>query len=324
MHFILCFLLTTSLLAQQRSANCTYKRAIDCDIDILPCACSCGDNRQCWYNGCDDLSRSPSVNVVAANDSHFVLDNMALEQRRERKYYLLGNSVTRHYAFALHALVFEHSVALTDRQTEKSRCQGVLGTNSCSIGDNVKFFWKNTLSDTIASDDVLRDACAKHAHTHNCLNEIFRGASTNDVLIVGSLLSNNSYATSRGHNSWLPFHVSGPQFTDAAEHADAAVVFQMLLDTFPGRIIWHSYPFLRLELDGHKSPFLNYCFRQLNQLTACVLARFTKQHQQQAHRLHFIDLEPLQKTSIEKYVDLIHHPGELSNVIINLLLRMLN
>lgn len=250
--FLLCFLLTTSLLAQQQSENCSIKRAIDCDVDGLPCACSCGYNRQCLYNGCDEFLTS-HVNIVTANDSHFVLDidSGALEQRRECKYYLIGNSVTRHYAFALHALVFEHSVVLTDRQTEKSRCQGILGTSSCSIGDNVKFFWKNTLSDTIASDDVLRDACAKHAHTHNCLNEIFRGASINDVLIVGSLLSNNSYATSRGYNSWLPFHESGPQFADAAEHADAAVVFQMLVDTFPGRIIWHSYPFLRLELDEH-------------------------------------------------------------------------
>ena len=63
-----------------------------------------------------------------------------------RKYYLLGNSVTRHYAFALRD-VLSNTKREVSRNQEKSSCRGVLGTASCvqiSIRMPNNRTWKST------------------------------------------------------------------------------------------------------------------------------------------------------------------------------------
>jgi len=202
-------------------------------------------------------------------------------------------------------------------------CQGVLGTSSCAIGSTVRFFWKNVLGMGTAHDDLARDACSGFMSTRDCFATIFNGAGKRDVLIVGSILSNSSYSATNGFNSWLPLAMSAPQFVDTAEHANTNDMFDLLLAAFPGQILWHSYPVLRMELDTEKSPFLNHCLGQINQLVSCSIDRFVAADTSRRSRLTFVNLQPLQRAMIQTYVDLIHHPGELSMRIVKAMLRTL-
>ena len=99
--------------------------------------------------------------------------------------YLLGNSVTRHYAFALRDVITSgRDLSQLDRKAEKSSCHGVLGTSSCSFAVavprnapphsslasavkpaalpgpmHIHFYWKHYLGEGASRDDRKRDVC---------------------------------------------------------------------------------------------------------------------------------------------------------------------
>lgn len=296
-------------------------------------------------------------------------------------YFLLGNSVTRHYAFMLAAVLndvlaeqhdhqhhnasmSEHDgpqhVEVVDRLVEKAACSRTemsrkdamsLGTSSCVLPLRnrraVHFMWKFSLGEEASREDWGRDACLanftnrtdplhkpndgliKRLHaagelpnTERCLAHLFAHATPRDVLIVGSALTNTSAYIERlkAVNASLRgmSRVFSPALAAASELSDAPAVLGLLLRTFPGRIVYHSWPHLRMQYDGGRAPFdLNPCHRFMDERVSCAAA---------AHpRLLFVDLRPLQEQHAHLYQsrDFIHHAGALSELIVKAMLGAL-
>merc|ERR1712216_665649 len=126
-------------------------------------------------------------------DTCFSSASLNWTELSERKYFFVGNSVTRHYAFALRNLLGTGNRVL-GRKQEKRSCRGALGTESCgftfvtraNIETTVQFFWKNYMGISPSHDDKSRDIC-KESPTEQCFKRLFGQASSRDVLIVGSV-----------------------------------------------------------------------------------------------------------------------------------------
>lgn len=244
-----------------------------------------------------------------------------------RRYFLLGNSVTRHYAFALKDLLAGRQTRLS-REQQKSTCHGVLGTSSCKFQvatrtgttTQVQFYWKNYIGLTNSHDDGSRDICGRQASTEACLKNLFRHASSEDVLIIGSVPSNTSYFKEINGNSMKPFHESAPKWLQSQMHLTGFEVLDMLTRAFPGPTIWHSYPHLNMKLNQHTALSLafgdlNKCFAYGNSLMKCAT--------QANSRVAFVNLQPLQTKRVSEYSDLIHHAGMLSEDIVSSMLGIL-
>jgi hypothetical protein len=68
-----------------------------------------------------------------------------------------------------------------------------------------------------------------------------------------------------------------PLFAAAAPHANATAILQMLLRTFPGRILYHSYPHVRMQYDTAGSSLdLNPCFETINEQVRCAAAHLSR------------------------------------------------
>lgn len=251
----------------------------------------------------------------------------------QQNFYLLGNSVTRHYAFALKALLergSNHSVtdgmtafSPEDRSAEKAQCRGVLGDSSCvlpvhrkgaSMVTNVSFLWKNTIGVDASTDDP-RDVCTGWTRTADCVSFLFRHATRSDVLIVGSLLTDlKRFYALGGETMKSDLPTWAPLVTAGSRAANSAAVVRMLTDAFPGRILWHSYAVVNMDpkrwARGHPDWDVNTCFAPIDDRVRCVCDGSP------TGRTHFINLRPLQQHYMDKYLDIIHHPGDLSKAIV--------
>ena len=99
------------------------------------------------------------------------------------------------------------------------------------------------------------------------------------------VLHGESKATSRSF---------APLFAAAAPHANATAILQMLLRTFPGRILYHSYPHVRMQYDTAGSSLdLNPCFETIDEQVRCAAAHLS--------RVLYIDLRPLQQDLAHLY-----------------------
>ena len=91
----------------------------------------------------------------------------------------------------------------------------------------------------------------------------------------------------------------------------------VLLKAFPGTILWHSYPALDMARHVGPRPFdINSCFARINDAISCALD--TPMLRASA-RIRFVDLRPLQQPRVHQYADFIHHPGELSEHAVRML-----
>ena len=242
--------------------------------------------------------------------------------RHRVNYYFMGNSVDRHYAFALHNLLRGRVGSHVNRSTEKGACQGVLGTSSCrlrtDLGKDITFLWKNYVGLEAAHDDADRDACSLASETTlSCLSRLFASASRDDVLIMGSTPCNTSLFHSMGGNSKASMEVSAPVHAAAAAHADHGAILRMLLSAFPGRIVWHSFAWVRMDLHTGAKPFdINWCMEAIDEQIRCA----ARAHQE---RVRFVNLRPLQMRHAAEYKDFIHHPGPLSMKVLRQVLGVL-
>jgi hypothetical protein len=271
----------------------------------------------------------------------------------------MGNSVTRHYAFGLKGILDKtHDNQTTDeqRREEKSRCNGVLGTSSCKLyayngatRTNITFFWKNFVSENVATDDLRRDICANNNNAptslRECLSKHFNGTSSGknhlpvyshgatarDVLVVGSVALNSTYFLEHGGSSLRDLHIIAPMFGVSAQHADVELVVQELLGSFPGTIIWLSNTHLNLQLNNAHTPQdINGCYAYIDSRVRCAVRR-------QGGRIQYLDNRDMQTKYIQAfesreapspadkgpYLDVIHHPGALSEAVMRSVLAML-
>jgi hypothetical protein len=239
------------------------------------------------------------------------------------KVYMLGNSVTRHYGlFMCEFLKGEAKGNITDkitidRHTEKGMCHGTLGVDSCIWGGcghqrNVKFMWKNTLSKFMAANS--RDICARHKTTMPCLADHFKDAQANDLLVIGSVPSSDAFtAKIPGFDPYAPFDQTAKWWMDGANDNNAAELVDMLLEIFPGYIIWHSFPCLNIAYDiqGHADLTTQKQLQTAgHKVKAAIIGR---------ERAVFLDVYGLQSTNLDLYKDMIHHPGEFSTMIVKLM-----
>ena len=257
-----------------------------------------------------------------------------------RNYYFLGNSVTRHYAFALRDILSKRhdgQVTNSDRINEKQACRRG-GVSSCSLhvyADNgtvsstIEFMWKNYLGEEASSDDLDRDICnLPGIKTKDCFEERFADATSKDVLVVGSIPCNTSFFLSNGGRSTQGFHISAPEHALASKHANMSTLALLLLQSFPGPIIWMSYAHLDWKLNSFAAKIdVNECFEYIDSRMKCALSQFD--------RIRFMDNRLLQKHYISNfnlckqnctapYLDIIHHPGAISEAITRSILLMLS
>ena len=103
-----------------------------------------------------------------------------------------------------------------------------------------------------------------------------------------------------------------PNVTSVALMRERAL---MLLRVFPGRILWLSYPYLNLKDESNR---LN---EVINKMMRDAVYSISKLHPNP--RIQFLNLEPIQSENLQLYSDIIHHPGTLSEHIIDLIFTIL-
>ena len=241
----------------------------------------------------------------------------------------MGNSVTRHYAFALRNMLATGHDGSVNRTAEKHKCESkVLDTSSCElprldgISPPITFWWKNYLGSAheIAADDAARDVCHQ-MQTGSCLRSLFSGYNASDVLVVGSLPINITHFKAIGGSSFSSLEKAGPAFAAANAAADLPMLEQMLVHGFPGAILWHSYAYVDMARHtGDRSFDFNHCFDRISNATACALSR--GRAGAGPSRMHFVDLRALERSRLSEYADAIHHPGKLSEAIVKELVRV--
>ncbi|CAE7197278.1 unnamed protein product [Symbiodinium sp. CCMP2456] len=240
--------------------------------------------------------------------------------------YMLGNSVTRHYGFEICELAKSgksNQTQVLDRKQEQKLCRGILGTSSCELycgSTAVRFLWKNTLSLSASADG--RDACKGQlpSSTSTCLGTQLNGAQSMDLLVVGSVAANDSYMIARGWRDGRPQIADFlPRWEEALNHTNFPQLLRMLHDVFPGLIIWQSYPFVLRERDSHRRLLREHVetIHRMNARTEKAIKSFQEGYASACDaRILFDDFWPLQVKHANMYQDVIHHPGPLSNIIV--------
>jgi hypothetical protein len=172
------------------------------------------------------------------------------ESFNDRQFFILGNSVLRHYSFALFDILNASSYDVDDtdlgRIYERDQCGGVLGTNHCehlipARKVKILFWWKRLLGLQDSTFDT-RDICPDG----QCLGSKFSeyNASSRDVLIIGTLPIIQRLGAEGLFNS-MAFMLRNYTVSHAIQAC------QLLVDVFPGRIIF--LPFTTLS-DFHLDP----------------------------------------------------------------------
>ena len=218
-----------------------------------------------------------------------------------RNFFFLGNSVTRHYAFALRDMLEQRSPSShggtarpqLSRQEEKALCHGVLGADTtCTLHArqpggapplNLTFMWKHTIGETHTVDDP-RDVCRpwsrRGENVAACLSDLFRSATRHDVLIIGSMLTNLTHFVAHGGSS-LGRNLPQTSLKIAAGTASAngPFVISALRAAFPGSLLWHS--FAHIDMNASKwirgrprwdTWDVNPCLAFIDEAARCALA----------------------------------------------------
>ena len=164
---------------------------------------------------------------------------------RGRNLYILGNSVYRHYAFAI-PMLFDHiynKSSIQPREYEKELCHGDLDDNSCDqYTENkdtiVRFMWKNFIGySSPIYDDSDRDVCKKE-YEKDCLPQLFQQANRNDILLIGSIpvdtecFRNKSYSSIEG-GTW---EMCQSSLTCDLNADFVKKIVQQILYFFPGTV----------------------------------------------------------------------------------------
>jgi hypothetical protein len=140
-----------------------------------------------------------------------------------------------------------------------------------------------------------------------------------DVLIIGSVVSNCSHFQLIGGDPLGNIGHVHRKYMESANMIVAKQVMHMLLDVFPGAIIWHSFPHLNLDNNGEQfSGDLNdwnKAFSYVDSLVKCSSLPYD--------RILYVDLRLEQETRQSEYRDVIHHPGKLSMDLVAHMLRKL-
>lgn len=237
-----------------------------------------------------------------------------------RNFYLIGNSVTRHYSFHIEHY-FDHSkvhdyIELT-RHDEKKLCGGA-GRSCIHFIDNnasrAEFSWMNTLGskpDTTDSRDYCSDSGNDtSSNTEQCLEKFFVHAMPRDVLIISCNLVNSE--TYRGQcdpkdvNCYGDYHGKIRRSENSYEKGPVSAhdTLEMITRVFPGAIIWLPYPY---ELNADPSTI-----QENNHFVREAIHTFCSE------RILFLNTYPLLRDYHQLYyTDHIHHPGVLTNMVID-------
>jgi hypothetical protein len=238
-------------------------------------------------------------------------------QNSGRRWFFMGNSVTRGYAFALSEML-EGQHDPETRLIQKRKCTQPDNSMWCILNHSIAYYWKNYIGEELAFDDN-RDVCfEERANTSACFAKLFATATPRDVLVIGSTLSNTSYFRTLKGDSWTSFHNQGATHARALLHANVRAVLATLTRHFPGPIIWSSYAFLRSYLSDKEFRAFgdpNRYYALLNSAVRCATAL--------EPRVAFLNLAPFQQLHQNTYDDTIHHGKFISNVVARTLAAML-
>lgn len=232
---------------------------------------------------------------------------------QSKNYFLIGNSVTRHYGFTLRKLLSENSTLNFNitRLEEKEICREEIGISSCSFpiskkfNTSVTFLWKYWLGEENNVDD-FNDFCRYEINLTTCLLHAFSATKKDDVLIIGSIAINGSYFYEKKMKTWESFKNSN--FKEASMHLDITTLAKVIFSTFPGVIIWHSYPHMTDGLN-------NDCYEKADEKA--------KEIANSNIRGKFVNLRKIQIANAQLYDGIIHHPGILSEMIVLLFLNII-
>lgn len=260
---------------------------------------------------------------------------------QKRKYWFMGGLTTRHYASTLSKLLMGLDTSDPGHRLEQNQCEES-ALSDCDFGDKVRFLWKTAISTkkgkSAAKDGETKnkdhDACSAYKTTEQCLTENFKGATKDDVLVMGSIFGDSSFMD-KVHGK-MSAAQAGPNWMKAAIENDNPGTVDMILHAFPGAVIFHSYPAINMkpyEKEAAKkkkkqaTPWdLNVCYRDLAKIEKCAIKTAIERKGKRAMkspRAAFIDLFPIQQGKFDLYTDAIHHPGKLSEEVLEHMFGML-
>ena len=249
-------------------------------------------------------------------------DDFEVRSFRGRHLYILGNSVYRHYSFAV-PMIFDNvynSSLIKPRSDEKNICQGDLHVQSCdhytrNRDTMVRFMWKNLIgSEMPLYDDSDRDICRKEAEA-KCLPKLFIDAKPKDILLLGAVPADTKCFQNRSFSS---IHTMPSSLCRTVLFCNLTVEYSVqllrnLMNSFPGAIIVGSYPHVR-ENRG----FTDRCQLEIATIVSEAV------NQINSPRMRYVYLTPLQRDLDQLYLDWLHHPGVLSEYVLRLIYLQLS
>lgn len=146
--------------------------------------------------------------------------------------------------------------------------------------------------------------------TKQCLKARFSNASRDDILIIGSLLINSNVFLGYDKIAAKYFgNILNSQHT--LQVSDVTAIIDALLQSFPGAIIWLPFPYTR-SIIPYKM------IEDSNSFTLKAIEAICSE------RLLFINTYPILKSQNHLYIDDIHHPGVLSDIVVKIIFSSLN
>lgn len=231
----------------------------------------------------------------------------------------------------------QHDISM-NRTYEKSTCKGELGTNSCNHYSKesntfIQFLWKLVFGDYLC-DDISRDACGSvdRTNTTNCLTQLFKGATSKDILVVGSLPADSTMWCKNNCTLGNTFNLffDGLSKPGVLTYDLMVATVKRLLTLFPGRILWVSFPHVKdnnvtlnsMIVDINIAMSKAVKDASANMATAAAM-ELTSDQMWTGCRAQYVNISPLQKEHLSSYIDTVHHPGLLSELIVKYLLSIL-
>lgn len=213
----------------------------------------------------------------------------------------MGNSINRHYSYALERLLKQQRDVEGERSKEKAECPK--DTLGCDRG-RVKFLWKNwplvPRPTSSMPPEHLLDGCKEYGEdVEACYMAYFAEATDNDVLIVGS-----NYA----FTSICLFATEEEAFSTAEKDIPASIT--LLRRLFPGLILYHSLGPVRSD---HPRPAEHRWIPAINRITERAV---------QDTRVLYVNTYSYLQNKTSQYEDVIHHPGAPSEGIVQMFLDM--
>lgn len=236
------------------------------------------------------------------NTSLHDVQHLSSTDQSERHFFFFGNSVTRHYAFALERVLANKSDHSGTRHKAKMICPKTT-SQGCTL-QQVRFMWKNwpwkpPTTPTMPAEHLL-DGCSSSSSIETCIGSFLLGASANDVLVVGS-----NYA----YTSICRFGNESDAYKQASKDLPKLVNF--IVNTFPGLIVFHTLGPVR---ENHERPAEHRWIPSLNNVMRSSVA---------GTRIVVLDTYSILLTMRDLFEDVIHHPGLPSEAVVKLLLQLI-